>query len=244
MASGGLVNISFGTAYLCSEYELRLTKRCLAEDLHSSSVAPFDDLKKHEIIKALIKRRRDSPIDTKRVSPLADDPEVYRLAYGDRHRGATWFDEENRVVWLLGYAQHEFEGAGDAFPYFKALHADNRLLPSEEDYKELFTDRGSRFAGLVPLEAPTLLAAARAHPGTEQRGVIGGQVGVGVAVEIVETLTETYLAVKLRGLSPDMLPILLAAFFPTNEFDDLESTRTFPTRALEIGEIAFRALSE
>ncbi|MGC9221846.1 MAG: hypothetical protein ACP5H2_10935 [Solirubrobacteraceae bacterium] len=244
MASGGLANISFGTAYLCSEYELRLSKRCLTEDLQSESVAPFDDLKNHEIVKALIKRRRDSPIDTKRVSPVRDDPEVYRLAYGERHRGATWFDEENRVVWLLAYAQHEFKGAGDAFPYFKALHADDKLLPSEEDYKDLFKDRALRFAGLAPLEAATLLAAAREQPGTEQRGVIGGQVGVGVAVEIVETLTETYLAITLRGLTPDMLPILLAAFFPTHEFDDLESTRTFPTRALEIGEIAFRALSE
>jgi hypothetical protein len=243
MASSGLVNISFGSAYLCSEYELRLTRRCLTEDLRASTTAPFDDLRKHEIIKALIKRRRDSPIDSKRVSPLPGDPQVYRLAYGDRRRGATWFDDGNRVVWLLAYAQHEFEGRGDAFPYFKSLHEADRLLPDEADYVALFKDRGSRFAGLAPSEAVLLLEAARAQPGVEQRGVIGGQVGVGVAVEIIETLTETYLAIQLQGLTPDMLPILLAAFFPTHEFEELETTHQLPTRTLEIGEIAFRTLA-
>ena len=205
---------------------------------------PFDDLKKHEIIKALIKRRRETPSDTKLVSPLPGGLDVYRLAYGDRHRGATWFDEDNRVVWLLAYGQHEFEGGGDAFPYFKDLHAGGRLLPDEADYKALFDDRASRFAGVARHDAVHLLQAARADPGTEQRGLIGGEVGVGVAVEVVETLAETYLAIKLHGLNTETLPILLAAFFPKQEFDELESTRELPTRPLDSDEIGFRALSE
>jgi len=239
-----MVNISFGSAYLCADYELRVTRRCLDEDLQSPTTAPFDDLKKHEIIKALIKRRRETPDDTKKVSPLPGGLDIYRLAYGSRHRGATWYDEDNRVIWLVAYAQHEFEGGGDAFPYFKDLHTEGRLLPTETDYQALFADRASRFAGVARHDAGLLLEAARANPGTEQRGFVGGEVGVGVAVEIVETLTETYLAVKIRGLDTEALPILLAAFFPEYDFADIESTRELPTRSLDSDELGFRALSE
>ncbi|MGI8414314.1 MAG: hypothetical protein ACR2QA_17835 [Solirubrobacteraceae bacterium] len=244
MGLSGIVNISFGSAYLCAEYELRVTRRCLDEDLQNATSAPFDDLKKHEIIKALIKRRRDGPDDTKMVSPLPGGLEVYRLAYGDRHRGATWYDEDNRVVWLVAYAQHEFEAAGDAFPYFKQLCGDGRLLPDEVDYQALFADRSSRFAGVARHDATLLLAAARADPGTEQRGFVGGEVGVGIAVEIVETLTETYLAIKIHGLGTETLPILLAAFFPEYDFADIESTNELPSRPLDSDELGFRALSE
>lgn len=236
--------MSFGSAYLCAEYELRVTARCLHDDLGGTTSAPFDDLKNHEIIKALVKRRRDSPHDTKKVSPLEGAPDVYRLAYGNRHRGATWFDEENNVVWLLAYAQHEFKGTGDAFPYFKELHADGRLLPDETDYLALFNDRASRFAGVARHDALLLLEAARAARGEEQRGLIGGAVGVGVAVEVVETLSETYLAIKLAGLTTETLPIVLAAFFPGYDFDAIESAQRLPNRELDRDEIGFRALSE
>lgn len=244
MALSGMVNISFGSAYLCADYELRVTRRCLSEDIGTDSPAPFDDLKNHEIIKALVKRRSDSPSDTRKVSPLPGGPEVFRLAYGDRHRGATWFDDDNNVVWLLAYAQHEFEGTGDAFPYFKKLHAQDRLLPDESDYEPLFADRTSRFAGVARHDALHLLEAARASPGIEQRGLVGGEVGVGVAVEIVETLTETYLAIKLHGLTTENLPMLLAAFFPEYSFEDIESAQSLPTRQLHPDEIGFRALAE
>jgi hypothetical protein len=108
---------------------LRVTRRCLDEDLGYGGDRPFDDLAPLEIIKAFLNRRRDRSIDTKVVAPITSHETVYRLAYGDRHRGATWYDSANHVVWLLAYAQHEFEGEGDAFPYFKSLDAAGRLFP-------------------------------------------------------------------------------------------------------------------
>jgi hypothetical protein len=238
------VDISFGSAYLCADYQLRVTERCLREDLGGRTHAPFDDLKNHEIIKALIKRRRDAPLDSKKVSPLPGGPDIYRLAYGDRHRGATWYDEDRRVVWLLAYAQHEFKGRGDAFPYFKQLHAEERLLPTVADYEALFKDRGSLFAGMARHDALELLEAARSSPGSEQRGVVGGEIGVGVAVEVVETLSETYLAIEIEHLTTEALPILLGAFFPGYDFDDIESTQQLPNRTISRREIAFKALAE
>ena len=121
MSAMALVDVSLHGSYLCGNYELRVTERCLIEDLGAFTPEPFDDLGGQEIIKAFINRRRSGPEDTRQVAPLSSGKPVFRLAYGERHRGATWFDEANRVVWLLGYATHEFEGGGDAFPYFKSL---------------------------------------------------------------------------------------------------------------------------
>lgn len=244
MVSTALIDVSLAGSYLCAGYELRVTERCLTEDLGSVTPEPFDDLANHEIIKAFVNRRRSGADDTRRVTPLSTGKTVYRLAYGDRHRGATWFDEANGVVWLLAYALHEFEGTADAFPYFKVLDAEGRLFPTEGDYRSLFLDRDRRFAEVVGREAEELLLAARGAPGEEQRGVVGGRLGVGVAVEVLETLEEVYLAVKVRGLTAENLPILQAAFFPDHEADDLEDVRALPGRDLGKDEIAFRVLRD
>jgi hypothetical protein len=242
MASIGLVDVTIGGSYLCEGYELRITERCLAEDLACPSEEPFDELAGHEIVTAFVNRRRNTPTNTRRVAPLTSHQTVYRLAYGHRHRGATWHDEANGVVWLLGYAQHEFEDKGDAFPYFKELDAAHRLLPTKADYTALFRDRDRRFTEVVQHEAEQLLDAAREQPGEEQRAVVGGQLGVGVALEVVETLEEVYLAVKTARLTPENLIILFAAFFPERQFDEIDGTHKLPHRELGEEELAFRCL--
>jgi hypothetical protein len=242
MASPGLVDVAVRGSYLCAAYELRITARCLDEDLGSGTEASFEELSGHEIVTAFVNRRKDSPTNTRTVAPLSSGEQVYRLAYGERHRGATWFDEANGVVWLLAYAQHEFEDRGDAFPYFKQLDRDDRLLPTAEDYEALFRDRDLRFTQVVEHEAANLLQAARDAPGTEQRAVIGGQFGVGVAVEVVETLEEVWVAVKTGGLTQEYLAILFAALFPEAEFEDIESVSDFADRELDPDELGFRCL--
>jgi len=147
-SSGGLVNTSIDGSFVCADYELRVTHRCLEEDLGRPCSKPFEELSEHEIITAFVNRRADSPIDTRVVAPLTSRQTVYRLAYGHRHRGATWHDSANRVIWLLAYGQHEFEQQGDAFPYFKDLDARGKLFPSQADYRDLFRDRDRRFAVL------------------------------------------------------------------------------------------------
>jgi hypothetical protein len=242
MASPGLVDVAVGGSYLCAGYELRITARCLHEDLRCHEDASFEELSSREIVTAFVNRRKDSPTNTRTVAPLTSGEEVYRLAYGERHRGATWYDKANRVVWLLAYAQHEFEGRGDAFPYFKELDQDDRLLPTAADYEALFRDRDLRFTQVVEHEASDLLEAARTAPGTEQRAVIGGQFGVGVAVEVVETLEEVWVAVKTTGLTQEYLAILFAALFPSAAFEDIETVWELAARELEPDELGFRCL--
>jgi hypothetical protein len=242
MASSVLTGLVVGGSYICEEYELRVTSRCLHEDLDSATDDPFGDLGGHEIMRAFVNRRSAQPYDTKEVAPLTCGVAVWRLAYGNRHRGATWFDEANRVVWLLAYGRHESGSELDAFPHFKDLDADDRLLPDDGDYYALFRDRDERILDVVELEAAELLAAARQAPLREQRAVLGGQFGVGVAVEVVETLEEVYVAVKIAGLTEEILAIVLAAFFPDCDQSDIESTGEMPTRVLDKDELGFRCL--
>lgn len=119
VAPTALLHVSIGGSFLCQGYELRVTQRCLEEDLAKPTNEPFEELGGHEIITAFVNRRRDKPDNTRQVAPLTSGKTVYRLAYGDRHRGATWYDEAQDVVWLLAYAQHEFRDGPDAFDYFK-----------------------------------------------------------------------------------------------------------------------------
>jgi hypothetical protein len=232
-----------GKAVRCMSYELRITRRCLQEDLDYFGEAPFEDLAGHEIVKALVNRRSSGPTDTREVSPLTSGQTVYRLAYGDRHRGATWFDQENRVVWLLAYAQHEFEGRGDAFPYFKELDETGRLLPEPADLEQLFRDRTARFAATVAEDAERLLEDARRAPGEEQRGRLGGELGVGVVIVVVEPLEEVSVAIEMMGLSKESFAISLAALFPGRGIDELESIDSLPARPLTVGELGFRLLN-
>lgn len=226
--------------------ELRITARCLAEDLGLATETPFEDCARVPIVRAFENQRCDGPTGTKTVGPAAGDRTIYRLAMGHRHRGATWFDVAHDVVWLCGYRLHESGDAEDAFPYFHELIEGRRILPTVDDYERLFRDRASRFASTVATDAQSLLAAARTNPGVEQRGLVGGEQHLGAVVEVVETLEETYVAFSLVGLNSTRIIMLLAAFFPDAEFSDWDPVDALPTRPLqtEDAEIGYRILND
>jgi hypothetical protein len=115
-------------------------------------------------------------------------------------------------------------------------------LPTPRDYEAFFRDRDARFSEVVGHEAAQLLQQARDDPGHEQLALIGGVHGVGVTVELVETLEEVFLAVKTSALEPEILIILFAAFFPEREFDEIGSVYAMPNRDLEADELGFCCL--
>ena len=221
-----------------------MTRRCCTKELGCEQLDPFTHRASHEIIRAFINRRKDSPDNTRQVTPLSTGRPVYRLAYGDRHRGATWHDEAHGVVWLLAYARHEFKGEGDAFRYFKDLDSNHHLLPTAQDYEDLFHAQASRLAHAVPAECTELLSSARATPGSEVNGVIASQVHLSCCVEVSDSLEETTIAIKYQGLTPESLPIILASFFPDAASDDLEHADNIAGRELSLDEIAYRVIIE
>jgi len=227
---------------VCERYELRITRRCLTSDLGFDATATFEDCRSHPIVRALEHQRSAEPAGTRTVGPTAGDRTVYRLGLGHDHRGATWYDPEENVIWLCAYGPHRSGEPDDAFPYFHELIEAGVLLPTEEDYAALFEDRDYRFAETVHDDAQRLLALARSTPGIEQLGKLGGEETTGVLVEVVDTLEETYVAFSIERMDSERLIVILAALYVDAEFSDWELAASLPTRPLRQYEVCYRIL--
>jgi hypothetical protein len=234
-----LVGESHRGGFVCAEWELRVTERCLRDDLGAPGAA-FENITSREIVKAFVKDRFDQPEGTREVAPLTQGDQIWVVAYGHDHRGGTWFDEVNRVVWLVAYGLHRSGQADDFFPYCKALDEADELLPRKEDYKALIEDRDWRFSAALRIEAPLILKEARELQ-AELRRLLGGTHGACIAVEVSEDLEQTTIAFKTPTVVWDYVPVILAAFHPDGEWDGAAS---MPSRPLDDDEVAFVHLHE
>lgn len=224
-------------------YELRITRRCLVDDLELASDASFElAYSRRPIVGAFQSQRLADPRGTRTVGPEAGAQTFYRLGLGHDHRGATWHDTTEGVVWLCAYSLHRSGEPDDAFKYFPSLIAAGTMLPDAADYDALFSDRAHRFVDTLADDARSLLSAARAEPGLEHRGIVGGELPTGVIVEIVETLEETCIALSGELLDAERIVLVLAAFYPDAEFTDWEFMAALPHRALKRNEVACRIL--
>lgn len=237
---------SVGRSLLCNAgHELRVTRRCVIEDLGCEPDATFAELLAYEIVQAFCAERHNKLHGTNTVGPAAGAKTATVLRRGNDHRGATWYDESEGVVWLCGYARHRSGEPDDAFPYLQSLIAADRLLPDEDDDVALIEDRAERFALVVEPQSQALLAEARNDPGVEKRAMIGTTQPVSLLVYIVETLEETFVA--LTGTSDvAQIQVLLVALYPTRAFDDWEYADALPTRSLDLaaGEFCLSILHE
>ncbi len=236
-----------GRSLLCAAgHELRVTRRCVVEDLgHRDPDATFEELLTHEIVKAFRAERHDKLHGANTVGPAAGARTATVLRRSNDHRGATWYDESEGVVWLCAYARHRSGEPDDAFPYFQSLINADQLLPDEDDDVALIEDRAERFALVVGPESEALLAEARRDPGVEKRAVIGTTQPVGLLVHVIETLEETFVA--LIGTSDfTRIQVLLAALYPTRSFGDWDHADALPTRSLDraAGEFCLKILHE
>lgn len=230
-------------SFVCPHgHELRVTCRCIRDDFGQEPPLTFDQLCHHQIVVALREKRSTGTKGSKTVGPAAGDRTIYHLARGNDHRGATWFDESERVVWLCAYRLHRSGAADDAFPYFHELILSGRIWPVEEDYLWLERDQAIRFGERLPTDAAALLASARAAPAKEHRGHVGGD-EVGLLIEVVETLEETYIAFDLSLLVQHRRFIaVLVAFYPQRSFDEWLQRDSLPSRALTDGEMCLSIL--
>lgn len=239
------INTAVRGSYFLADYELCITARCLEEDFGVSPAAPIGDLLDHPIVKALIKDRATDPDAGKTVGPEAGEDSIRRLGYGHDHRGATWWDRTERVVWLCAYhGKHRSGAAEDSFKkHFPELIAAKRMKPTPADYEALFAERDERFVDLVQGDAQALLAEARRAPGIEKRSLVGGEANVGCLVEVVETLEETYVAFFIEEVTYERFVILLNAFF-VSRFEEWEQVHEMPRRAIDeaSGEVCYRYL--
>ena len=193
----------------------------------------------HPIIRAFIRERSTKTEGSREVSRLSCDRKISVLAHQHDHRGGTWFDRENRVIWLLAYGRHRSGAEDDFFPYCREVDGRDLLLPVEEDYGALFSDRGERFAYAIRIEAPMLLKKARAT-GEDVSAMIGGRHGIVVGVEVdsgIEATTVSFLETPPRY---EELLAILAAFHPGGIGTDWELAYEMPSRPLKENEVVYR----
>jgi hypothetical protein len=232
---------------LCEQHELRVTARCLREDLGERDVdgLELERAQRHEIVRAFCRKRSDSPTGTGSVGPAAGERTLHPLRQGHDHRGATWFDREERVVWLCACGSHRSGEADDAFQHFAALIQNGLIYPEAEDYERLNDERAERFAALAPSELAELLTAAEARAGEEVRAVIGGIEELGIVVVVVETLDELFVACSRAALAdPTRVTIILGALCPDRAWEEWDSVKEIPTRTLPLDEIGFCIVRE
>jgi hypothetical protein len=237
-------------------YILRITLRCLTEDLGLSredvdkSIADLSP----DICRAFAKERSQNPIGTKKIQPLTTNLPVYRLAYGERIRGGTWHDRDLGVVWLLGAGWHTSGDDDDVFNKIKDLDAEGRLFPTDEDRDLAVQATAWDFARALLEEAPRILAEGRSRPGEEIRAMLAGIVPLSLVVDHANGGEAIYLAVtmNLALREEDMRPpgewlaMLPPAFFPwvADRELDVAITDAFPTRGRRPNEVVYYCLGD
>lgn len=201
---------------------LRVTIRCLTDDLEGTTAAdaerPVEDLEP-ELVQKFVSMRSQDPRGVEKVQPLQNASEVYTLHAG-QWRGATWHDIDHDAAWLLAGRFHRSGKADDAYPYFKRLDTDGRLLPTVADYELLLTIQSGSFVDDVMEKVPGIVAEAYRRAPTEVKAVLG-TVPISVAVVTEDEMEFVYLAVMMSGWTQDgpeppanWTAILWAAFFP------------------------------
>lgn len=225
-----------GLSLVLPDRELRITRRCLIEDLGGTKNSTLEDVSKRPVVKAFLRERRTKTTGTRQVGQLSSGKEIWVLTQGQRHRGGTWFEGRRDIVWLVAAGHHESGSKDDFFPYCRRLDNDGRLAPSKDDYTALFLAQKERLAARILIDAPLLRKRARESEG-EVSGQIGGKFGVKVAIEVVDEIEEISVAFDLRTLEdPRSMWAILAALEADGEW---EPTDKMPSRTLEHHESAY-----
>lgn len=221
---------------ICPSYELRITERCLADDLQLKVDTPFDEAMRHPIVKAFFTKRPQIPVTGKTVA--SSRGQLYRLGVGDDHRGAIWHDTVNGVVWLCAYGLHRSGEPNDAFQEFKRLLADGRMYPAEADHRRLVFDRRHRFIETAQYHAMALRKAALSHPGITQEGVLGQLVKARVVAHVSSGIADLAVAFSTAGLRQHEITFVKGCFAPAEEDTLSEDTDTFGGMPLSSDEFA------
>jgi hypothetical protein len=224
---------------LCPEHELCITARCLEDDLAMSAETTFEEALRHPIVQALQEKRSTQTGSGKTVGPAAGPATLYHLGAGEDHRGATWFDGEEGVVWLCAYGWHRSGEPEDAFKHFARLLRDEVIYPDEGDYRRLLSARAHRFVELAPINAQSLRDRALENPGTVQIGQLGRRVQVRVKGDIIGDIAEISVAFAPGDLNQKQIAFILRCFAPDPGASLSDVADTLAGSPLLAGEIAF-----
>jgi hypothetical protein len=225
---------------LCLTHELRITGRCLVDDLGMTADTSFEDALRHPIVQAFQGKRLTNTGSGKTVGPKAGGKTLFHLGVGDDHRGATWLDVHERVVWLCAYGWHRSGQRNDAFQLFAQLLENDEIYPTRDDYRRLLLDRQRRFIDLVPRHA----AEARAEAMRSQRTIIEAELGhpldrqlkLRIMADTMGNIAEISVAFNQVGFNQKEIMFIVRSFAPEPDamWELSESLAGAPLRPDEI----------
>jgi hypothetical protein len=223
---------------LCSAYELRITERCLVDDLGLSADGSFEEALAHPIVQAFVDKRQSDPDSGKTVGPAAGRRTLRHLGRGDDHRGSTWFDRKNGVVWLTAYGFHRSGDPEDAFQKFDQLIAADAMRPTTQDYRRLGRDRAGRFVELAPMQATSAVHEVIAREGDVIEVDLAQQLRVRLFAMIAEGVVELTITFPWGGLNQDRIFFIVRCFEGSSN-DLYEVADSFGGDPVAEGELGF-----
>lgn len=227
---------------ICTHYDLRITQRCMVEDLHLAADIHFWDAMSHPIVKGFVAKRQQVPISSKTVGSNCGARTLYHLGVGNDHRGATWHDTKNQVVWLCAYGLHRSGESNDAFQVFRILLENNNMYPITADYRRLIVDHQHRFTEMALVHAGALREAAMSHPGIIQKGVLGYRVPVRIVLDVSSEIADLTIAFSAVDLSKQEISFIVGCFTPEPEGPLTDVSDTIGGTPLMSSEIAFQII--
>lgn len=226
---------------------LRVTKRCLVDDLQLPETAAKGPLEavagSSGIVDAFLERRAHHPVGQETIQGLTSRIVAYSLHSAD-YRGITWHQENAGVVWLLAAGFHRSGKSDDAYPYFIRLDNEGRLLPTAEDVELLVAEQTKDLARHLLEQVPAMTQQVLANPGRLLVGILGGRIKIRAIFEDDDSpMLSVAISQKLQPgnlrLPADWLMIVAAAFFPDGDPQNLSFAWDLAGRPLGQDEIAF-----
>ncbi len=235
---------------------LRVTRRCLDEDLGLSSkqveesvLQDARDFKSvHAAVRKFVSMRGAAPDGAEPIYGPFPRGRVGSLHVGEARAATTW-DEREDVCWLLAYNDYHRNGdPDDAYNVFIDLYNRDELMPTQRDYDDFLAeddvDEELVIEGLLEIGAE-LLARARANPGREEVKTWsdGGHQVMCVDVLVVgqDRAEEGWLGLTLPQdvvLTNEQVYDLVQALLPPDAMPRYE--KRFKDRPRRPGEIVFQ----
>ncbi len=223
MSWGRLAGSEIGGSHFCETWELRITKRCLVDDLGLPEDATFAAAKRLGIVRAFVKQRCANPVGGSWLGPTPRGGNVgYAwLRHGNRERAITVYDEREGVVWMTAYSPEHTSGSVDpAQVHFHELWNQGELLPADVDEVQRLKERDDARAELLVVQGRYMMDRAR-ETGAEYRDHLPGDINAAVVVEYepgIEAVTFAF-TITNRYTQNREIQVLLAGLYPEDKWE-------------------------